>query len=114
VTRDDRELSATIAGAALAAGLLVAEHLVMYDQRDRYHPTTRYTVGTLALALGHTTTCALLGDARAAARLWAIIAAGGGAVLALYAARGELPEQERLGAYVREAVRDARSFVRRV
>lgn len=114
MTRDDREIHASVAGALVAAGLLVAEHLVMYDNRDRYHPTTRYTVGTLALALGHTTACLLAGDARAAARLWGVVAAGGGAVLALYAMRGELPGQDRVEEYARQAVRDARDFVRRV
>ncbi len=91
------DFAADLAGAATAAALLTAEHLLMYDRRDQYHPLARYAVGTAALGIGHTLACALQGDVRAALRLWLVVAAGGGSVVALYAARGELPGADALG-----------------
>lgn len=105
-----REMDATLTGAAVAAALLTAEHLALYPVRDTLHPTARYTLGVAALGIGHTVACALVGDARAAWRLWAVVAAGGGAVLAGYAARGELPGRDE----IEEAVRDVTRYVRRV
>jgi hypothetical protein len=107
------DVAADLAGAATAAALLTAEHLLMYDRRDTYHPLARYTAGVAALGIGHTVACALSGDARAALRLWLVVAAGGGSVLALYAARGELPGQERFEREARDAIDDVRAYVRR-
>ena len=88
------DLAADLTGAAVAAALLTAEHLALYDRRDTIHPTARYALGVAALGIGHTLACALTGDARGALRLWIVVAAGGGAVLAGYAARGELPADD--------------------
>lgn len=103
---------ATLVGAATSAALLTAEHLLMYDRRDEYHPLARYVAGTAALAIGHTVACALIGDTQSALRLWVVVAAGGGAVLALYAARGELPGQGAAEARTRELLRDVTRYVR--
>lgn len=91
-----RDLEADLCGAAVAAALLTAEHLALYERRDELHPTARYALGVAALGIGHTLACALAGDARGALRFWLVVAAGGGAVLAGYAARGELPGADRL------------------
>ena len=107
------DLVCDLSGAATAAALLTAEHLLMFDRRDTYHPLARYTAGTAALAIGHTVACALAGDPRGALRLWLVVAGGGGAVLALYAARGELPGQERVSAAATAAVEDVRAWLRR-
>ena len=71
------DLVCDLSGAATAAALLTAEHLLMFDRRDTYHPLARYTAGTAALAIGHTVACALAGDPRGALRLWLVVAGEG-------------------------------------
>lgn len=97
----------------MAAALLTAEHLALSPERDTLHPTARYALGVAALGIGHTVACGLAGDVRGALRLWIVIAAGGGAVLAGYAARGELPGQARVEDATRELWRDVSRYVRR-
>lgn len=98
------ESCATLTGAAVIAAILAAEHLLMFDRRDEYSPLARYTLGVAALGIGHTLACALAGDALGALRLWVVVAAGGGTVLGLYAARGELRPADGL-AWVDRGVR---------
>lgn len=105
MTHSTDELLADFTGAALAAGVLAAEHLALYPIRDRLHPTARYALGVLGLGLGHTLACALAGDARSAWRFWLVVAAGGGSVLALYAARKELPAPDDVLADIRQYLR---------
>jgi hypothetical protein len=85
------DLEADLTGAAVAAAILAAEHLALYDRRDELHPTARYALGVIGIGIGHTLACALQGDVRGALRFWLVAGAGGAAVLAGYAARGELP-----------------------
>lgn len=75
-------------GAAVAAGLLLAEHIGLWHLRGARFPLpARYTLGTLALLAGFAHTCHRRGDLRPAAEFAAIAVCGGGLVAAAHLIR---------------------------
>lgn len=72
-------------GLALAAGLLLAEHALVWPRRGDVPLLARYVMGTAALCAGQSAALALRGEPWL--RPWVYAAAGGAAVGAAHAAR---------------------------
>lgn len=74
-------------GAAIATGLLVAEHLGLYRFRGWLPLPVRYALGVLALGLGLVHACAEREDLTAARDAVLIVLCGGALVAGAHAAR---------------------------
>lgn len=74
-------------GAAIAAGILTAEHLGLYRFRGRLPLPARYALGVTALGLGLAHACHARGDLRPVYDGLTIAAIGGALVTAAHAAR---------------------------
>ena len=76
-------------GALVAAGLLLAEHLALWQARslNRFPLPARYAAGVTALLAGFAHTCHRRGDMWPAAEFAVITAAGGSLVIAAHLIR---------------------------
>lgn len=79
-------------GAALTTALLAAEHLALWELRDRLPLTARYTLGTLAIGAGLTVTLGRWSDWRGVAAFWACAVSGGALVAGAHLVRELLPQ----------------------
>jgi hypothetical protein len=84
------EVASVLAGAALSAGLLLAEHIALWPYRDEISKPEAYVIGGATLGAGAVVTSALLDDWRPALVSWAGLIAGGLVVGGAYGVRGLL------------------------
>jgi hypothetical protein len=68
---------AIVAGAVVTGGLLLFEHIALWELRDRLPLVVRYALGTLAIGAGVT-----YADPRSARVFWPIALSGGALVVA--------------------------------
>lgn len=80
----DNDLEAIAEGAALSSTILLFEHVMLWDVRDRMHITARYTLGTAAIGAGVTWAALRRGDPLAAITFWCVAGAGGALVVSAH------------------------------
>ena len=76
-------------GATLSSSLLILEHLLLWDVRDRLPLTARYTLGTAAIGAGVTWTSLRRNDPIAAVAFWAIAGMGGALIVSAHWMRAQ-------------------------
>jgi hypothetical protein len=97
-------------GAIITSSLLLAQHLLLWDLRDRMPQTMRYTLGTLAIGAGVTRIAVRRRDPLVALAFWTCACTGGGLIIGAHWLRS-MTEQpaDRL---IREALRGRYGFRR--
>lgn len=81
-----------IEGSAVAACLLIAEHIALWDVQHRLPLVARYTLGTLALLAGGSVAARRLGQREAALCMCAVAVIGGAVVSAMHLVRYAAPD----------------------
>lgn len=76
-------------GTALTSSLLLLEHLLLWDARDRLPLTARYTLGTAAIGAGVTWTAYRRRELLPALTFWCIAGVGGALVVTAHWLRAQ-------------------------
>ena len=83
------DLEAITEGATLSSGILLAQHALLWDRRDRLPITARYTLGTAAIGAGVTWTAVRRNDPIAAITFWCVAGAGGMLIISAHWLRAQ-------------------------
>lgn len=83
------ELPPIVEGATVSSSLLILEHLLLWDVRDRLPLTARYTLGTAAIGAGVTWAALRRHDPIAAITFWCVAGAGGALIVSAHWMRAQ-------------------------
>jgi hypothetical protein len=83
------DIPPVVEGATLTSGLLLLEHVILWDTRDRLPLTARYTLGTAAIGAGVTWAAFRRQELLPALTFWCIAGAGGALVVTAHWLRAQ-------------------------